>query len=167
MDASEFDPDAALAEIRTRDVPVEDEAHSYEQPSSTEASGPTDRQITEVPSKEPGARTFRIGEVARMVGVKAYVIRYWETEFPSIRPEKTETGQRRYTQAEVELIGRIKELRHDAQLSVAQARAVIEEGATPVTVATSNQAVADLSGVGRRLTVLRREVLDLLAWLED
>ena len=53
---------------------------------------------------------FRIGDVSRLAGVKAYVLRYWETEFPAIAPKKSGTGQRLYRRKYVELILEIKHL---------------------------------------------------------
>ena len=53
---------------------------------------------------------YRIGEVSRMTGVKAFVLRYWETEFPMLQPEKRSNGRRFYRQEDVDLILKIKRL---------------------------------------------------------
>ena len=50
---------------------------------------------------------YRIGEVSRMTGVKAFVLRYWETEFPMLEPEKGSNGRRSYRQEDIELIRKI------------------------------------------------------------
>lgn len=74
---------------------------------------------TELPAKE----YFRIGEVARLVGVKPYVLRYWESEFKrDIRPERTPSNQRMYRRRDVETFIEIKRLRYEEQLELPGAR---------------------------------------------
>lgn len=51
---------------------------------------------------------YKIGETSRIVGVKPYVLRYWETEFPFLKPKKTKTGQRLYTKKDIEMLLLIK-----------------------------------------------------------
>lgn len=75
----------------------------------------------------PGQESFRIGEVARIVGVKPHVLRFWETEFDWVEPEKTSTNQRRYRRSDVARLLQIRRLRHDLNLTVAQTRRSIEE----------------------------------------
>ncbi len=60
---------------------------------------------------------FRIGEAARLVGVKPYVLRYWEKEFAFIRPEKR-SGQRLYKRREIELLREIRRLLHDERYTI-------------------------------------------------
>jgi len=61
----------------------------------------------------PDKPYFKIGEVAALAGVEPYVLRYWETEFKSIRPEKTRTNQRMYRRRDVETVLAIKRLLYD------------------------------------------------------
>jgi len=75
----------------------------------------------------PDKPYFKIGEVADIVGVKASVLRYWETEFRSIKPEKTRTNQRVYTRKGVERILRIRELLYDKGFTIAGARKKLRE----------------------------------------
>ena len=75
----------------------------------------------------PDKPYFKIGEVADIVGVKASVLRYWETEFRSIKPEKTRTNQRVYTRKGVERILRIRELLYDQGFTIAGARKRLRE----------------------------------------
>jgi DNA-binding transcriptional MerR regulator len=75
----------------------------------------------------PDKPYFKIGEVADIVGVKASVLRYWETEFRSIKPEKTRTNQRVYTRKGVERILRIRELLYDQGFTIAGARKKLRE----------------------------------------
>ncbi|MFQ5477979.1 MAG: MerR family transcriptional regulator [Candidatus Binatia bacterium] len=65
---------------------------------------------------------FKIGEVARLVGVKPYVLRYWETEFSIVRPGKSKSRQRLYRRKDVEMLLRIKELLHDRRFTIEGAR---------------------------------------------
>ena len=74
--------------------------------------------ITEIPDK----LFFRIGEVCEIVGVEAYVLRFWETEFPNLAPEKSSSGHRVYKKKDVENVLRIKELLYDRGFTIAGAR---------------------------------------------
>ena len=65
---------------------------------------------------------FKIGEVCDLVGVQAHVLRYWETEFPTLSPQKNRSGQRSYRRRDVEISLRIKELLYDEMFTIAGAR---------------------------------------------
>src|ERR1700704_1961866 len=65
---------------------------------------------------------FRIGEVARLCRLPAYVLRFWETEFPQLRPVKGSTGQRMYRHKDVENVLRIKKLLYEEGFTIAGAR---------------------------------------------
>ncbi|MGH9948313.1 MAG: MerR family transcriptional regulator [Pyrinomonadaceae bacterium] len=65
---------------------------------------------------------FKIGEVCEIVGVQAHVLRYWETEFPMLSPQKNRSGQRSYRRKDVEISLRIKELLYDEMFTIAGAR---------------------------------------------
>ncbi len=65
---------------------------------------------------------FKIGEVCELVGVQAHVLRYWETEFPQLAPQKNRSGQRSYRRRDVEISLRIKELLYDELYTIAGAR---------------------------------------------
>jgi DNA-binding transcriptional MerR regulator len=67
-------------------------------------------------------RYFRIGEVSRIVGVEPYVLRYWESEFPQIRPERANTNQRTYQKKDLEVIMEIKRLLYEEKLTIEGAR---------------------------------------------
>ncbi len=77
----------------------------------------------------PDKKYFRIGEVADLVGEEPHVLRYWETEFPMIRPDRGISKQRLYRRCDVELIVRIRDLLHDHGYTIAGARKLIESGA--------------------------------------
>jgi DNA-binding transcriptional MerR regulator len=65
------------------------------------------------PPTIPDKPYFKIGEVAELAGVEPYVLRYWETEFKTIRPEKTRSNQRMYRRRDVEQVLAIKRLLYD------------------------------------------------------
>lgn len=65
---------------------------------------------------------FKIGEVCELAGVQAHVLRYWETEFPMLAPQKNRAGQRTYRRRDVEIALRIKELLYDEQYTIAGAK---------------------------------------------
>jgi DNA-binding transcriptional MerR regulator len=77
----------------------------------------------------PDKLYFRIGEVARLCRLPAYVLRFWETEFPQLKPVKSSTGQRMYRKRDVELVVRIKKLLYQDGFTIAGARAQLREEA--------------------------------------
>jgi DNA-binding transcriptional MerR regulator len=87
---------------------------------SKHASQQKNDQTSPIPDK----LYFRIGEVAKLCGVEAYVLRFWETEFPQLRPNKSGTGQRLYRKRDVELALRIKRLLYSEGYTIAGARQV-------------------------------------------
>jgi DNA-binding transcriptional MerR regulator len=75
----------------------------------------------------PDRLFFKIGDVAELADVKPYVLRYWETEFPMISPQKSESGQRVYRRRDVETVLLIKELLYKERYSIEGARKRIRE----------------------------------------
>ncbi len=75
----------------------------------------------------PNKLYFRIGEVSDLVGVKPYVLRYWESEFTDIKPSKSKSGQRLYKRRDVELLLRIKELLYEERFTINGARKRLKE----------------------------------------
>jgi DNA-binding transcriptional MerR regulator len=69
-----------------------------------------------------GKRYFRIGEVSRILGVEPYVLRYWETEFPQIKPRRADSNQRTYERKDLETIFEIKRLLYEEKLTIEGAR---------------------------------------------
>jgi DNA-binding transcriptional MerR regulator len=111
----------------------------------------------------PDKLYFRIGEVSRLLGVEAYVLRYWETEFPSLSPKKSDTGQRLYKRKDVEQLLQIKELLYAKRFTIEGARQTLaDRHKTPkVPAATAQTPLFDDSP----LPEIRRElaaILDLL-----
>lgn len=75
----------------------------------------------------PDKLYFKIGEVAKLIGVEPYVLRYWETEFPQITPVKSQTGQRLYKRHDVETIVTIRELLYDQKFTINGARRKLKD----------------------------------------
>ena len=73
----------------------------------------------------PAKMAFKIGEAAEMVGVKQYVLRYWESEFDMLRPRKSANGQRVYSRKDVETAMMIKKLLYNDRFSIEGARAAL------------------------------------------
>ena len=74
----------------------------------------------------PDRLYFKIGDVARICGVETYVLRFWETEFPQLKPNKSGTGQRLYRRRDVELALEIKRLVHGEGYTLSGARQAME-----------------------------------------
>jgi DNA-binding transcriptional MerR regulator len=77
-------------------------------------------------SEIPDKLYFRIGEVARLCEVPAYVLRFWESEFPQLKPNKGGTGQRLYRRRDVEMALRVKSLLKDEGYTIPGARQVLK-----------------------------------------
>lgn len=71
-------------------------------------------------------KRFKIGDVCKQADVQPYVLRYWETEFPPLAPDKTGGGQRTYTQRDIDVILRIKELLYTEGFTIAGAKKKLE-----------------------------------------
>jgi DNA-binding transcriptional MerR regulator len=94
-------------------------------PSRTKAS---EKPIEATSAEEPGPkRYYRIGEVSRLTGVKAHVLRYWESEFRWMAPAKSRSQQRLYRQRDIEVILLLKRLLHEERFTIAGARKRLRE----------------------------------------
>ncbi len=69
---------------------------------------------------------FKIGEACKKLDIQPYVLRYWETEFPALSPNKSKSGQRVYTAEDLQVIGRIKELLYEEGFTIAGAKKKLE-----------------------------------------
>jgi DNA-binding transcriptional MerR regulator len=123
---------------------------------------------TEIPDR----LYFRIGDVARICGVEPYVLRFWETQFPNLKPNKGGTGQRLYRRREVELALRIKQLVHNEGYTLAGARQALEvaprprgkQGVLPLTDEQAQQRLdAATAAIGRARAELRELARQLAA----
>lgn len=79
------------------------------------------KSVSELPKPEtpiPDKLFYKIGEVSRIVGVEPYVLRYWETEFPFLKPRKNKSGQRVYIKKDVEFLLYIKRLLYQERYTI-------------------------------------------------
>lgn len=106
-------------------------------------------------------KLYKIGEVCKLADLQPYVLRYWETEFPQLSPNKSGGGQRLYTRAEVDTILRIKELLYRDGFTIAGAKKQLEgDGTTP-----SPQTPAAASNKASALARVRKELRSILEML--
>ena len=114
----------------------------------------------------PDKLYFRIGEVAKLCDIPAYVLRFWESEFPQLRPNKGGTGQRLYRRRDVETALHIKSLLYDEGYTIPGARQVIKselkQKAPQLPLAIEDPAPAADT---RQLRKLQKDLRDLLAML--
>ena len=89
------------------------------------ATHPSPRRASQKP-EIPDKLYFRIGEVARLCAVEPYVLRFWESEFSQLRPNKSGTGQRLYRKRDVEMALRVKRLLYEEGYTIAGARQVFQ-----------------------------------------
>jgi len=107
-------------------------------------------------------RLFKIGEVCKLADVQPYVLRYWETEFPPLAPNKSGGGQRLYTQHDLDVILRIKQLLYSEGFTIAGAKKKLEgEMSQPESGANTTK---DLT---QALLNVRKELLAILQMLEE
>ena len=100
----------------------------------------------------PDKLYFKIGEVSELLGVEAYVLRYWETEFPVLSPKKSGTGHRLYRRKDVELLLRIKHLLYDKRFTIEGARQSLHSEAKAPKPARAAEAGAGGAFRGRPVT---------------
>ena len=92
---------------------------------------PIRKIVTPATPEIPDKLYFRIGDVSKLCALPAYVLRFWETEFPQLKPHKGGTGQRLYRKRDVEMVLRIKSLLYDQGYTIPGARQVFKSEAKP------------------------------------
>jgi len=103
---------------------------------------------------------YSIGEVRAITGLEPYVLRYWETEFPRLKPKKNTGGQRAYQRKDIELILRIKELLYEQGYTIKGARALLrsERRGKRVPAADSEEMVAFLKKLHTEIVALQKMI---------
>ena len=129
----------------------------------------------------PEQTLFRIGEVSRLTATKAFVLRYWESEFPTLQPVKSPSGHRLYRREDIETVFEIKRLLYDEGFTIAGARkhlaeqagandleVAAHESSSAASAATPAPAKNDRSSKAHRklLLDLHEELLAVLTLLE-
>jgi DNA-binding transcriptional MerR regulator len=116
----------------------------------------------------PDKMFYKIRDVAKIAGVKPHVLRYWESEFPTLKPQKNRNGQRIYTRKDIDVVLEIRQLLHGEKYSIAGARQLLKkkkgggvEGDVEI-VEKTEETVVDREA----LVALRAGLVDLLATLD-
>ncbi len=116
---------------------------------------------------EKDDKLYKIGEVCKLADVQPYVLRYWETEFPQLAPNKSGGGQRLYTRREIDTVLRIKELLYRDGFTIAGAKKKLEEGDAPEPVAVAEAPPpARNSDMAKALVTVKKELTAILRMLE-
>jgi DNA-binding transcriptional MerR regulator len=105
---------------------------------------------------------FKIGEVAKIIGVKPHVLRYWESEFPSLRPKKNPSGQRIYAKADIEAIVEIKNLLYNEQYTISGAKQMLARQHEIILTESPRHAAT----ITQALVRLKTHIHDLLTLLD-
>lgn len=129
-----------------------------------------ENSLTAASTPIPDKLYFRIGDVAKLCGVEAYVLRFWETEFPQLKPNKSGTGQRLYRKRDVELALRIKQLLHHDGYTIQGARQVFtaesrEAKSHPQNELPLKRGAATQASTERQLQKMRNELREILGIL--
>jgi DNA-binding transcriptional MerR regulator len=119
----------------------------------------------------PDRLYFKIGDVARICAVETYVLRFWETQFPQLKPNKSGTGQRLYRRRDVELALEIKRLVHGEGYTLSGARQALEQGhrrvdlqpSLPLASGAPSQHLDSVAAVIGHARAELREIASLLA----
>ena len=127
--------------------------------------------MTDADRELPVKLYYRIGEVSEIVGVEPHVLRYWETEFRSIRPQKSRKGQRIYSRRDVDKLLKVKDLLYSHGFTIAGARKRLREGGaepeTQVVVVAPPEVKRPGAQLRTALGEIRRDIVALLAELES
>jgi DNA-binding transcriptional MerR regulator len=113
----------------------------------------------------PDKLYFRIGEVSKLLDVEAYVVRFWETEFPGLAPKKSDTGQRLFRRKDVELLLRIKHLLYERKFTIEGARLALARAPKESPLPRSEVVQQSLFGPDP-LPAIRQELRSLLELLK-
>lgn len=112
----------------------------------------------------PDKLFYKIGEVSKIVGVEPYVLRYWETEFPFLKPRKNRSGQRVYVKKDLELILQVKRLLYQERYTIEGVRKRFGGSSIHIVDPTPTSHPARvLEHIKKRL----REILSLLNQVQD
>jgi DNA-binding transcriptional MerR regulator len=122
----------------------------------------------------PNKSQFKIGEVCRITDTQPYVLRFWESEFPTLAPQKTRTGQRLYRRQDIEMVLRIKRLLYEEAYTIAGARKQLESADSgpevqvklPARVAEVEAEESGPVAAEEKLARVREELRELLDLLE-
>ncbi len=116
----------------------------------------------------PEKMYYTIGEVKEITGIEPYVLRFWETEFPSLKPRKNKKGHRTYRKRDIELILKIKELLYENKFTIPGAREMLS-GKKPAAVprrSRQRKTESEPSDASELLADIHHELKDLIGFLD-
>ena len=125
----------------------------------------TDAAVRAGTPEIPDKLYFKIGEVADLLGVEPYVLRYWETEFSQLTPKKSGTGHRLYRRKDVELLLRIKHLLYEKRFTIEGARQSLQAAGKQAKARSPKRTQQELFS-DDRLPDIRRELAEILRLLK-
>lgn len=127
----------------------------------------TATEITKAQLPLPDKLFYKIGEVSKISGVESYVLRYWETEFPFLRPRKNKSGQRVYVKKDLELILQVKRLLYQERYTLEGVRKKIGDVAAkiPEPIELHERRVKESMNPAGVLSFVKKRLKDILAQL--
>ena len=125
-------------------------------PSINVATPEVDDVLVKELAAVPDKMAFKIGEVAELAGVKPYVLRYWETEFKVLKPQKSKHNQRIYSRKDVETVFMIKKLLYKDRFSIEGARSALRN------LKKESKKVSTLTNAVNQFESVRDDLHDLI-----
>ena len=124
----------------------------------------TATEISKAQLPLPDKLFYKIGEVSKISGVESYVLRYWETEFPFLRPRKNKSGQRVYVKKDVELILEVKKLLYQERYTIEGVRKRFGDTAArvPGPIAVCEKKTKESMDPAEVLNFVRKRLKDIL-----
>jgi DNA-binding transcriptional MerR regulator len=128
----------------------------YAPPSQIFQSSLYDAELEKELKSIPDKLAFKIGEVAELLDLKPYVIRYWETEFEQLRPQKSQKNQRVFLKKDVELVFMIRKLLHRDRFSIEGARVALKR------LRKDTKQIKAVGGTVNQMESIKADLEDLL-----
>lgn len=119
------------------------------------------KRLFDQDNRIPKKLFYKIGEISRITGIEPYVLRYWETEFPFLKPRKTASGQRIYSRKDLEMVLRIKKLLYEERYTIEGVRKKLGE-LTPVGTSANSPS----AGTKEAIEMIKKRLRDILSLLQ-
>jgi DNA-binding transcriptional MerR regulator len=120
------------------------------------------------PLPVPDKLFYKIGEVSKISGIEPYVLRYWETEFPFLRPRKNKSGQRVYVKKDLELIAQVKKMLYQDRYTIEGVRKRLGEGivTTPETKPVPESRAREPRNPAEVIGFVKKRLRDIISQLK-
>jgi DNA-binding transcriptional MerR regulator len=125
----------------------------------------TATKLTKAQLPLPDKLFYKIGEVSKISGVESYVLRYWETEFPFLRPRKNKSGQRVYVKKDLELILQVKKLLYQERYTIEGVRKKLGDGIhkAPESIVVQENKVKEPRNPAEVLSYVKKRLRNILS----